>query len=229
MDPNIITKVRLCFYEIYNENIRDLLRSNSNNLNIVEDQIKGVTISEISEFGVDDPEAAKTLIFEGVERRAMNSTKSNDVSSRSHAIIQLSVSRYDSCVEDKINVSESKFFLVDLAGNEKTFSNYTSLNKRFVEGVNINKSLLTLGKCINILSEQKKNQYVPFRDSKLTRLLKESLGGNAKTVMIACVSPDKKHYEETLNTLKYSSVAANIKNKTKRNIKQIRESELHLL
>jgi hypothetical protein len=143
MEPNMTTKVKLCFYEIYNESIRDLLRSNSNNLNIVEDQSKGVTISDISEFTVDGPEAARTLIFEGVERRAMNSTKSNDVSSRSHAIIQLSVSRFDSCVEDKANVLESKFFLVDLAGNEKTFSNYTSLNKRFVEGVNINKSLLT--------------------------------------------------------------------------------------
>lgn len=70
---------------------------------------------------------------------------------------------------------------------------------------------------------------MPFRDSKLTRLLKESLGGNAKTVMIACISPDKKHYEETLNTLKYSSLAANIKNKSKRNCKEVRESELRLL
>lgn len=78
--------------------------------------------------------------------------------------------------------------MVDLAGNEKSHSN--SLNKRFIEGVNINKSLLTLGKCIKILAE-KKNQFVPFRDSKLTRILKESLGGNSKTVMIACVSSER--------------------------------------
>lgn len=159
----------------------------------------------------------------------MNSTKTNDVSSRSHAIIQLTVSRYSPGTDDKLNMLESKFFLVDLAGNEKTVSNYTNLNKRFVEGININKSLLTLGKCINILSEQKKGQYVPFRESKLTRLLKESLGGNAKTVMIACVSPEKKYYEETLNTLKYSSLAGNIKNKSKRNLKEIKESELRAL
>lgn len=114
---------------------------------------------------------------------------------------------------------------MDLAGNEKTFTNYTCLNKRFVEGVNINKSLLTLGKCINILAEQRRNQFVPFRDSKLTRILKESLGGNSKTVMIACVSPDRRHYEETLNTLKYSTVARGIRNKTTRNVRELRQDE----
>lgn len=81
--------------------------------------------------------------------------------------------------------------MIDLAGNEKTSQNEA---KRFVEGVNINKSLLTLGKCFNILSE-KKTSYVPFRESKLTRILKESLGGNSKTVMVACVSSERKFYE----------------------------------
>lgn len=91
-----------------------------------------------------------------------------------------------------------------------------------MEGVNINKSLLTLGKCITILAEQKKNTFIPFRDSKLTRILKESLGGNSKTVMIACVSSVAKFYEETLNTLKYSTIAKKIKNKgIKNNIKII--------
>lgn len=118
----------------------------------MEDQHKGVTISDISEFAIETAESARSLILEGVERRAMNSTKSNDVSSRSHAIIQLTVHRYSPAADDRTSVLESKFFLVDLAGNEKTFSNYTNLNKRFVEGININKSLLTLGKCINILS-----------------------------------------------------------------------------
>jgi hypothetical protein len=87
---------------------------------------------------------------------------------------------------------ESKLFLIDLAGNEKAGQNE---NKRFIEGVNINKSLLTLGKCINILSEQKKPTFIPFRDSKLTRILKDSLGGNSKTVMIACISPESRFYE----------------------------------
>jgi kinesin family protein 18/19 len=75
--------------------------------------------------------------------------------------------------------------MIDLAGNEKTCQNES---KRFIEGININKSLLTLGKCINLLSENNKNNFIPFRDSKLTRILKESLGGNSKTVMIACIS-----------------------------------------
>lgn len=80
--------------------------------------------------------------------------------------------------------------MIDLAGNEKTSNNES---KRFIEGVNINKSLLTLGKCLSILAENK-NSYVPFRDSKLTRILKESLGGNSKTVMIACISSEKVYY-----------------------------------
>jgi len=83
-------------------------------------------------------------------------------------------------------------YLIDLAGNEKAGHNES---KRFVEGVNINKSLLTLGKCISILSEQKKHSFIPFRDSKLTRILKDSLGGNSKTVMIACVSSETRFYE----------------------------------
>lgn len=118
----------------------------------------------------------------------MDATRTNEVSSRSHAIVQFQLKRF----LEKGKVQESKMFLIDLAGNEKSHNN---LNKRFVEGVNINKSLLTLGKCISILAEQKKNAFVPFRDSKLTRILKESLGGNSKTVMVACVSSDKAHYE----------------------------------
>lgn len=102
----------------------------------------------------------------------MNATRSNEVSSRSHAIFQLTLKQFSPAAKnDKVKVTESKLFLVDLAGNEKSFSAGNSLDKRFVEGININKSLLTLGKCISILAE-KKSQFVPFRDSKLTRILK---------------------------------------------------------
>lgn len=152
----------------------------------------------------------------------MNSTNFNEVSSRSHAILQFTVKRYITS-GDENSVLESKFFMIDLAGNEKTSSNES---RRFIEGVNINKSLLTLGKCLSILAENK-GGYVPFRDSKLTRILKESLGGNSKTVMIACVSSDKRFYEETLNTLKYSSIAKRIKNKgVKNNIRMISKGEI---
>ena len=91
-----------------------------------------------------------------------------------------------------------------------------------VEGANINKSLLALGNCINILSDKNKaGSYVPYRDSKLTRLLKDSLGGNTKTIMISCISPAFSAFEETVNTLKYASRARNIKKKTVRNIKEV--------
>jgi kinesin family protein 18/19 len=95
-----------------------------------------------------------------------------------------------------------------------------------VEGANINRSLLALGNCINILSDRgKAGSFVPYRDSKLTRLLKDSLGGNTKTIMIACVSPSYTAYEETVNTLKYASRARNIKRKTTKNVKEV---EMHV-
>lgn len=146
-----------------------------------------------------------------MNRRAREATKNNISSSRSHALLQLTIRKSRRLKgESEASVQESKMFLVDLAGNEKASQNES---KRFVEGVNINKSLLTLGKCINLLSENKKNGFIPYRDSKLTRILKDSLGGNSKTVMIACVSSEERFYEETLNTIKYSSKARQIKNK----------------
>ena len=136
------------------------------------------------EIAIDDKNQTKETIVSGIERRSMNSTKSNLVSSRSHAILQYSIKRYIQSSPEENTLLESKFFMIDLAGNEKTSINES---QRFIEGVNINKSLLTLGKCLNLLAE-KKSAYIPFRESKLTRILKESLGGNSKTVMIACVS-----------------------------------------
>jgi len=123
-----------------------------------------------------------------------------------------------------MSMQESKLFMVDLAGNERTSQNQT---KRFLEGVNINKSLLTLGKCISILAEPKKASFIPYRDSKLTRILKQALGGNSKTAMIACVSPAPKYYEETLNTLKYSLKARKIKNTAKQSsIRKVSKDKL---
>ena len=156
----------------------------------------------------------------------MNGTKSNELSSRSHAILQFAIKRLVPTEnEQQVSVLESKFFMIDLAGNEKIGSNEA---KRFIEGININKSLLTLGKCINALAEHRRaGSFVPFRDSKLTRILKESLGGNSKTVMIACISSEKQFYEETLNTLKYSTIAKRIKNKgIKNNVTLIQKSQL---
>ena len=111
--------------------------------------------------------------------------------------------------------------MIDLAGSERAAAT-ENRGQRMIEGANINKSLLALGNCINNLSDkQKSGNFIPYRDSKLTRLLKDSLGGNTKTIMIACVSPSYFAYEETINTLKYASRAKNIKRKIVKNVKDV--------
>lgn len=153
--------------------------------------MKGVFINDLKEVSIENASLAKTAILESLERRSHNATINNEYSSRSHAILQFSIRQFRHQHKGEVAVTESKLFLIDLAGNEKAGQNES---KRFVEGININKSLLTLGKCINILADQKKPAFIPFRDSKLTRILKDSLGGNSKTVMIACVSPEARFY-----------------------------------
>ena len=125
----------------------------------------------------------------------------------------------------KQQVLFSKLLLIDLAGSERA-SVTENRGIRMVEGANINKSLLALANCINILSDKrKKGAFVPYRDSKLTRLLKESLGGNTKSIMIACISSSFLCYEETINTLKYASRARAIKRKIHKNVKEIKTNK----
>lgn len=124
-------------------------------------------------------------------------------------IIERKKKSQQNALTGKVNIA--KLCLIDLAGSERAA---VTENKgiRMVEGANINKSLLSLGNCINILSDpNKKGAFVPYRDSKLTRLLKDSLGGNTKTIMVTCITPSSHCYEETVNTLKYASRAKNIK------------------
>lgn len=151
----------------------------------------------------------------------MASTGSNQFSSRSHAILQINVEVKTSKKGVLENVQSSKISLIDLAGSERAAVSINT-GKRMVEGANINKSLLALGNCINILSDKNRvGSFVPYRDSKLTRLLKDSLGGTTKAMMISCVSPSYACYEETINTLKYSDRARSIKKKPKKNIKEV--------
>ncbi len=120
----------------------------------------------------------------------------------------------------------SKLLLVDLAGSERAAVT-DNRGLRMFEGANINKSLLALANCINILSDKKKKgAFVPYRDAKLTRLLKDSLGGKTKSTMIACISPSYLCYEETINTLKYASRARAIKRKIKKNVKEVENQKL---
>jgi len=114
-----------------------------------------------------------------------------------------------------------KLSIIDLAGSERAAANENK-GQRMVEGANINRSLLALGNCINMLSDKgKAGSFIPYRDSKLTRLLKDSLGGNTKTIMIACVSPAQACYEETVNTLKYASRAKSIKKQVTKNVVEV--------
>ncbi len=222
-------KVKISYLEIYNEQVVDLLvdrdrqitaSGDQQHLMIVEDPNKGTSVPELTEYAVTNSEQVQNLIILGNSRRTMAATGVNQFSSRSHAILQINV---EQILKSKDNIREeivtSKLLLVDLAGSERG-----GLEKgiRREEGANINKSLLALGNCINILSDKsKKGSFVPYRDSKLTRLLKDSLGGNISTIMIACISPSILSYDETINTLKYASRARKIQKKITRNIKEI--------
>jgi len=150
----------------------------------------------------------------------MEPTGANEVSSRSHAVLQITIEqKMKHGMFEEILIS--KLSLIDLAGSERA-SNTNNRGQRMIEGANINKSLLALGNCITLLSERAekgfKNTYIPYRNSKLTRLLKDSLGGNCKTIMIANVSPAMICFEDTSNTLKYANRAKNIKTTVSKNV-----------
>ena len=192
--------IKVSYIEIYNENVIDLLNNdndkneNSNSLMIIEDPNKGVYVPNLKEFKINNSNELKKLILQGNKRRTMAPTNQNKFSSRSHAILQLSLKRKKfNEVKNNFDIFYSKFLIVDLAGSER---GGLERGKRREEGANINKSLFTLGSCINILSDKNKNgKFIPYRDSKLTRLLKDSLGGNILTVMLVCVSPSSESYE----------------------------------
>lgn len=220
-------KVRISYLEIYNEQVRDLLAarpsSRSQGLLLIEDPDKGVYAADLIEYEVGSAAEVGKLVVEGNSRRTMAPTGANQFSTRSHAVLQVSVERNDSEVDGQ--VTSSKLCLIDLAGSERAAAT-ENRGVRMFEGANINRSLLALGNCINILSDpDKTGKFVPYRDSKLTRLLKDALGGNTKTVMLACVSPAFSAYEETLHTLKYAERAGRIKLSATRNFK---ETQIHV-
>lgn len=205
--------------EIYNETVIDLLNEKSNTLMIIEDANKGVIVPDLTETIVSNSFELVSLILTGNNRRTMAATGQNQFSSRSHAILQLVIEQRNKVRDTREEYLTSKFLIVDLAGSERG-----GLEKgiRTQEGANINKSLLSLGNCINILSDKsKKGAFVPYRDSKLTRLLKDSLGGNILTAMIACISPSTLSYDETMNTLKYANRARTIQKKISKNVKEV--------
>ena len=157
------------------------------------------------------------MIVRGNEYRTMSPTEANATSSRSHAVLQINVSSKDRNASVNEPHTMATLSIIDLAGSERA-SATKNRGERLTEGANINKSLLALGSCINALCDPRKRNHIPYRNSKLTRLLKFSLGGNCRTVMIVCVSPSSAHFDETQNTLRYANRAKNIQTKVTKNV-----------
>ncbi|GAB64565.1 kinesin [Plasmodium cynomolgi strain B] len=219
-------KVKCSFIEIYNENICDLLNPSDEYLDVREDPIKGVTVSNIFEVCTTSVEEIMELIHTGNKNRTQEPTDANKTSSRSHGVLQVIVEETEKGQGIYQQTKRGKLCVIDLAGSERA-SQTNNKGMRLLEGANINRSLLALGNVINALVSRSKgtskSNFIPFRDSKLTRLLKDSLGGNCKTVMIANVSPSHLSYEDTHNTLKYANRAKNIKNVVTSNVVVVKQ------
>ncbi|KAF8351151.1 P-loop containing nucleoside triphosphate hydrolase protein [Amanita rubescens] len=209
-------EVMVTFLEIYNEEIRDLLAESGSaaprgGLSIREDKtVKVVGLAELKPRTADE---VKEIVLLGNTRRTQSPTHANETSSRSHAVLQVHITqspRTASITEQRLAATLS---IIDLAGSERAAAT-TNMGQRMVEGANINKSLLALGNCINALCESGGAvRHIPYRNSKLTRLLKFSLGGNCKTVMIVCIAPTSNHFDDTHNTLVYAERATRIRTK----------------
>lgn len=211
-------KVEVSYMEIYNERVRDLLdpkKSNKHHLKVREHKILGPLVDGLSVLAVDSFEQIASLIEEGNKSRTVAATNMNAESSRSHAVFNITLTQILKDVEkDFTGEKVAKISLVDLAGSERA-GKTGAMGKRLEEGGNINKSLTTLGMVISALAERsngKKEKFIPYRDSVLTWLLKDNLGGNSRTVMIATISPAADNYEETLSTLRYADRAKRIVN-----------------
>ena len=207
--------IKVSFLEIYNEQINDLLNPTNSNLQIRWDQKQGFFVEGLLVIECKKPEDIVEIILQGTKNRKKGSHDLNKDSSRSHSILTVYL------ISEFISAGESykkygKISFVDLAGSERLKETHSNHSKggMIKETGNINKSLFVLGKVISSLTDKKNtNQHIPYRDSKLTMLLMDSIGGTAKTLMIACVSPSSVYSDETMSTLNYASRTMNIKNK----------------
>ena len=208
-------EVAISYLEVYNETVLDLLNPGAQLLNVRDDG-KATSIPGLTLHKPQGPEAILELLKFGNGNRTQHATDANSESSRSHAVLQVFLRQKDKSAGLSAEVKVAKMSLIDLAGSEKGSVTAGKTAARSREGSNINKSLLALGSCINNLAEGAK--YIPYRNSKLTRLLKDSIGGNCRTVMIANVSPSAETFEDTFNTLKYADRAKKIKISLKANV-----------
>lgn len=211
--------VEVSYMEIYCERVRDLLNpKNKGNLKVREHPLLGPYVEDLSKLAVTSYEDIHDLIDEGNKARTVAATNMNETSSRSHAVFTIFFTQQRLDETTQLTTEKvSKISLVDLAGSERADSTGAK-GTRLKEGANINKSLTTLGKVISALAEisasknkkSKKADFIPYRDSVLTWLLRENLGGNSKTAMIAAISPADINYDETLSTLRYADRAKQI-------------------
>ena len=218
-DPDKSFEVQVSMLEIYNEKVQDLLikpdKRPPSGLKIRESKILGIFVDGLSKHPVTSYEQISNKMDEGYNNRTIGSTLMNATSSRAHTIVTIEF-RQLTMVAKKKSEKLSMINLVDLAGSERSGSTGAT-GDRLKEGCNINKSLLILGNVINCLADKaigkNKNMLPPYRDSALTRILQNALGGNSKTVMICALSPASINYEETLSTLRYADRAKKIQNK----------------
>jgi kinesin family protein 3/17 len=203
--------VRASYLQIYNESISDLLKADRTGLQVREDKARGLYVEGLSEWVVSSTAEVGKLLARGQSARATGSTRLNEISSRSHAVVLVTVELSGAPSEP---VRVGKLNLVDLAGSER-LSAVDSSATRLQESKKINTSLSALGNVVAALSERaagRSRAHIPYRDSKLTRLLEDSLGGNCKTTLIALVSPTARAFAESLSTLKFATRAKTVRN-----------------
>nr|1VFV_A Chain A, PROTEIN (Fusion protein consisting of Kinesin-like protein KIF1A, Kinesin heavy chain isoform 5C and A HIS TAG [Mus musculus]1VFW_A Chain A, PROTEIN (Fusion protein consisting of Kinesin-like protein KIF1A, Kinesin heavy chain isoform 5C and A HIS TAG [Mus musculus]1VFX_A Chain A, PROTEIN (Fusion protein consisting of Kinesin-like protein KIF1A, Kinesin heavy chain isoform 5C and A HIS TAG [Mus musculus]1VFZ_A Chain A, PROTEIN (Fusion protein consisting of Kinesin-like protein KIF1A, len=222
-NDNMSYSVEVSYMEIYCERVRDLLNpKNKGNLRVREHPLLGPYVEDLSKLAVTSYNDIQDLMDSGNKPRTVAATNMNETSSRSHAVFNIIFTQKRHDAETNITTEKvSKISLVDLAGSERADSTGAK-GTRLKEGANINKSLTTLGKVISALAEmdsgpnknkkKKKTDFIPYRDSVLTWLLRENLGGNSRTAMVAALSPADINYDETLSTLRYADRAKQIRN-----------------
>ena len=207
MDENLEFHIKVSYFEIYLDKIRDLLDISKTNLVVHEDKNRVPYVKGATERFVSSPEEVLDTIEEGKMNRHVSVTNMNEHSSRSHSVLMINIKQENTETEKKLN---GKLYLVDLAGSEKV-SKTGAEGSTLDEAKNINKSLSALGNVIAALADGNK-AHVPYRDSKLTRILQESLGGNARTTIVICCSPASYNESETKSTLLFGVRAKTIKN-----------------
>ena len=213
--PDIEFSVKCQYYQIYNEKIQDLIDTRKADLAIREDKNKGIWVEDCTEEYVESEQEMFNFFQNGASNRAVAATKMNALSSRSHSLFAVIIYQRNIITESS---KTGKIYFVDLAGSEKMSKAGIEGNSMLKEAQNINKSIMTLGMVINALTKNAK--HVPYRDSKLTRVLQESLGGNSLTNLIINCSPSMSNQTETLSTLRFGQRAKLIKNKVVANTQQ---------